>query len=187
MTINFETLKLKILWRLIYKHRQIFSRLQSIWIRWAQLICHTSRCRGLDSAGCQLVLFCLYLYYESKPAELLRHLQLNFCPSATTSWFVEKFLNFCFTSMRFWLDFECKQLMPFVIFQLITINHHKQIAFNCQHDLICCRLMADWWQTDGMADWFCLIYLCLDALKSLWRWKLILQRNHFKDHRIQSQ
>lgn len=101
---NFET---KILWGLIYKRRQIFSRLQSIWIRWAQLICHTSRCRGLDSAGCQLVLFCLYSY-ESKPAELLWHL-LNFSPAATMSQFGE-FLNFCFTSMRFWLDFECNQV-----------------------------------------------------------------------------
>lgn len=128
MTINFETLKLKILWRLIYKRRQIFSRLQSIWIRWAQLICHTSRCRGLDSAGCQLVLFCLYSY-ESKPAELLWHL-LNFCPAAATSRFAE-FQNFCFTFMRFWLDFDCNQVYAIRDFyQLITINHPKQIACN---------------------------------------------------------
>lgn len=85
---------------LVITLRQIANKLQSTWAslrRWLQLISDTFLySTGLDSAWRWLVASWLYSYIKGIMQSTCIILQLNYHPAATTSLFVDEFLNFCF-------------------------------------------------------------------------------------------
>lgn len=84
-----------------------FAQSQSAVVRATHLQHNTSLCsRGLNSAGCQMDVFWLYSYIKATLLSICVTLWLNCHPTATTSLFVKRFLNFCFQSVA-----SCLKLM----------------------------------------------------------------------------
>lgn len=98
-------------WHLISKHRQITNTLLSIWISATVSFCNS----GLDSAGSQLFIFWLYSYIKARLSSPFVVVQLNCCLAATTSLFMEEFLDSEYLFNATFCVCRQQQICPFLL------------------------------------------------------------------------
>lgn len=114
----------------------------------------------------QLVIFWLYSNISARLLSGYAIFQLNCHPIATISLFLEEFLNFCFKSMRFWVNCEVVNVNFYVCIWQHICNFCWFITADYSINTKRPNLIANWSQTDSI---LLPLYCPLETTKLIWR------------------